>query len=138
MCECSKEGILRRIFGVVVIPSYALDGANKFLRVSPVQRFESRSFPAPHRGHQSCIGHARMVLSAGLGRQPPIGVSGGDWKEMVLITPFEGEAALLVALYFDTFSSVKPGVDRMSAGPQSREGRAQRGQEDRIFRAGEL
>jgi hypothetical protein len=58
-----------------------------------------------------------MVLSAGLARQPPIGVSGGHWKEMVAITSFEGEAALLVVLNFDTLSSVEPGVDRMSARP---------------------
>ena len=65
-----------------------------------------------------------MVLSAGLARQPSIEVSGGHWKGMVPITPFEGEATLLVVLNFDTFSSVKPGVDRMSAGPQSRESRS--------------
>jgi hypothetical protein len=37
MCKGPKKGILRRVFGVFVIPSYALDGADKFLRVSPVQ-----------------------------------------------------------------------------------------------------
>ena len=62
-----------------------------------------------------------MVLSAGPATQAPIEVSGRHWNGIVPITPFEGEATLLVVLNFDTLSSVKPGVDRVSAGPQSRE-----------------